>query len=171
MYPAYCSATSPADFFDSPADFFEYLLNIPHPTSCSPLCSYPRTRQPKVAEIRELALNLIQGPCWARSQNLVAANRAVSRQARSDDGVANSTVDSGRGMLGDRSRRRNRGAMTRHGPRLAVATLPWPGTRSTFLLLNNNVSPDDRGYKPREIRGPCCAISRDLGVANQAFSQ
>jgi len=31
---------------------------------------------------------------------------------------------------GHLNRKLNRGLMTRHGPRLAVATLPWPGTRN-----------------------------------------
>jgi len=67
--------------------------------------TYPRTRRHFAAEIR--------GPCCTESRDYVAADKVV----RLIEGWC-------------RSRKLNRGVMTRHGPRLAVATLPWPGTRN-----------------------------------------
>jgi len=51
--------------------------------------------------------------------------------------------------VGYLSRKLNRGLLARHGPRLAVATLPWPGTRYAFFFPNGNVSPDEAAMPPR----------------------
>ena len=38
-----------------------------------------------------------------------------------------------------------------------------------FVFLYNDVSPDDRGYQPRVIRGPCCTMPRNFVAVNKTF--
>ena len=64
----------------------------------------------------------IRGPCRAKSRDSVAVDLCLNCC---------------------HSSKLNRGVMTRHGPRLAGTSCPWPGTRSNFLFPNDNVSPDE----------------------------
>jgi len=72
-------------------------------------------------------------------------------------------------------RRLNRGAMTRHGPRLAGTSCPWPGTRTAFSFSQKITYPRKRRHFAAEIRepaqnliqGPCCTNSRDFVIAKR----
>jgi len=66
------------------------------------------------------------------------------------------------------SRRPNRGVMVRHEPQLAGALCPWPGTRTAFTFARPKTYPRTRRHLAAEIRGPCCASSRDFVAADNS---